>query len=636
MAQYELNLRDYWQIIQKRRLLLVVIFFIVLIFSIIYTNTQRPIYRASASVQWGERKTLGGLLTELVTVRTGDPLLTQSRIITSLDVLEKVVLELGLVSEHAGATEVMEKASVLQAAVSTDILTGSNIIRIDVTHDNPQMAADIANKVAEVYIIENLKEKTKDSRSVREFIEKQLKEVSDKLIRSEDALARFREIEVPSGIAIPLQERLASLEAERQDLLQKYTEFHPDVKNIQEQVNQVKERLKALPQKELEYSRLERDVEINAKLYRELKDKLEAARIAEAEKVEDVSLVDRAVPPVYPVSPNKPLSYFLGAVVGLLLGLTGTFLGEQLDTSIGTIEDVETFLKLPALGIIPYLRIKSEKTTLLQRFWPKDLKGKEKILRMQKQLLIFCSSSSPVFEAYRILRTNIQTAVFKEGLRGKILLLSSAGPEEGKTITVSNLAITMAQGNIRTLLIDGDMRRSVIHKLFGIENKEPGLCDVLRTTVRPEEAIRKFTDILLGELGFDETLKVPGLDNLSILTAGSTPTNPAELLSSKEMGELLEKLREKFDLILIDSPPILAVTDPVILVSKTDGALLVYRVGKTARTILARAKTQLEESGVKVLGVILNNISPQIEMRYAYYYHYKYYGKYYGEKKEAT
>lgn len=638
MPQYELNIRDYWLIIQKRRFIFISITLAVLIITVIYTHMQKPIYRASASVQLIERRTLGGLLTELVIESAGDPLATQSRIISSLPVLEKAVLELGLISPHASPSDILKEAMSLRNAVSTNIISDTSIIRIVVNHSDPQMAANIANKIAEVYIAENLKEKSKESRTVREFIEKQLEEVSVKLKNSEEALAIFKAVEAPSGIALPLESKLADLETKRQDLLRLYTPMHPDVKNIDEQISQLKEQMKTLPEKELEYSRLRREAESDAKLYLELKGRLAAARISEAEKVEDVNIVDRAYPPHSPISPNKQLNYLTGLVIGLVLGFTATSLVEQLDTSIGTIEDVESFIKLPALGVIPYLKTKDEKKkNIIQILWPKEFEGKEKILRLRNQLVVHYSSSSPVFEAYRILRTNIQTEVFKkEEMKGKALLFSSSGPEEGKSITVSNLAITMAQGNLRTLLIDADMRRSVIHSIFGIKDKDPGLSNVLRGGVKPENAIRTFADILMGDLGFDEALKLPGLDNLSILTSGSLPTLPAELLGSPEMVNLLNNLRAKFDIILIDSPPVMAVADPSILAPKVDAVILVYRVGKTARAVLVRSKSQLTESGALVKGIILNNISPEIEMRYGYYYHYKYYGKYYTDKKAET
>lgn len=637
MAQYELNLRDYWQIVQKRRWVLIVIFFAIFIFTVAYTNIQRPIYRTYASVQWITRTTIGGLLTELVAVNKGDPLLTQEKIITSLPVLEKVVMELGLAGKDASAEQIEAEAVKLQNEVSTLVVTGTNIINIIVTDSNPRLAADIANKVADVYIVENLRERNKQSRAVREFIEKQLEDFSLKLQSSEESLAKFKEIEVPSGIALPLQDSLAELEGERQNLLRTYTEKHPNIKNIVEQISSIKAQLKNLPQKELEYSRLTREVEINANLYRQLKDKLEAARITEADKVEDVSKVDRAKVPSSPISPNKPLNYMFGTMLGLMLGLAATFLSEQLDTSIGTIEDVESYLKIPVLGVIPYLKTKEEtKGGLIQRLWHKEYKGKEKALRLRNQLLVHYSSSSPIFEAYRILRTGIQNEIFKGNIKGNVLLFSSSGPEEGKSITISNLAIAMAQGGLRTLLIDADLRRSQIHNIFGIKN-DLGLFDLLSQATHLKNAIKTFTDILVSEKGFEETfLKIPGLDHLNILTSGSLGGTPAELLSSNEMDILLKELRSKYDLILIDSPPVMAVADSSILAPKADGIILVYRVGKTARSVLFRAKTQLEETGAQVKGIVLNNMSPEMELRYGYYYNYKYYGKYYTSGKEET
>ncbi len=638
MPQYELNIRDYWQIVQRRRYVFLAVFFLVFVLIVIRVHMQEPIYSASSSVQFVERRTLGSMLTELVVQSSGDPLITQSRIITSLPVMEKAVIALDLAGKHASPTEILEKASEIQGIISTNIVSDTSIIQIIVNNRDPQMAANIANAVAEAYVVENLKEKTKESRSVREFIEKQLKEVGTKLKNSEEALARFQEAETPSGVAVALTNRLADLETKRQEFLKLYTPMHPDIINTDDQISQLKEQMKDLPQKELDYSRLVREVEIDNAIYRDLKGKLAGARITEAQNVEDVNIVDRASPPDSPVSPNKRLNYLVGVVMGLVLGFAATSLMEQLDTSIGTIEDVESFIKLPALGIIPYLRTKDEKKrNLFSALWPREYEGKEKTSRLRNQLVVHYSNSSPIFEAYRILRTNIQNEVFnKQEIKGKVLLISSSGPEEGKSITTSNLAITMAQGNLHTLLIDADMRRSVIHSIFGIKNREPGLSNVLRGAVEPETAIRTFADILMGELGFDDSLKLPGLDNLSILTSGTLPTLPAELLGSSEMVKLLENLRAKFDIILIDTPPVMAVADAAILASKSDAAILVYRVGKTARSVLARAKTQMIDSGALVKGVVLNNISPEIEMRYGYYYHYKYYGKYYTDKKAQT
>jgi len=623
MPQYEFNLRDYWQIVQKRRLVLVIIFIAIVLSTIIYTDMQKPTYRATASVQLIERKTLGDILTQLVTVKTGDPLATQAMIITSLPVLEKVVVELGLGGEYAGTTAVMQEASRLQEAVSTDIVTGTNIIRINVTYGNPQIAADIANKIAEVYIVENLKEKTKKSRLLREFIEKQLEEVSNKLKSSEEALARFKEIEVPSGVGLALQDRLAELEAKHQTLVQQYTLLHPDVKKIEEQITQLKEQLKSLPQKELEYNRLTRDAEINASLYRDLKNKLGAARIAEAEQIEDVALVDRAVAPTSPVSPNKPFNYLLGIVVGLMLGLAGTFVLEQLDTSIGTVENVESYIELPILGVIPFSPLE-EKKRFLFSFYPIQ---KDRLSAIKNRLIIYPSIQSSVIEAYRMLDTNL-CSTFEEKTLPKIIVITSTAPREGKTIISANLAVVMAQRGMRTLIIDADLRRPVLYRLFGLK-RDPGLSEILSGTHKLKDALRGFTDLFLGLKQEEDFCKTPGLNNLKFITPGHLPNNPVGLFTSERMSILMEELRKDFDIVIFDSPPILPVSDVSIFSPKADAVIMVYQVGKTSRSALQRSKKQLESVGAKLKGIVLNCLNPQVEMNRSYYYyrHYRYYGK---------
>jgi tyrosine-protein kinase Etk/Wzc len=640
MPQYELNLRDYWQIIYKRHLVLIVIFLAVLLTDILYTSTLKLIYKATATIKITEQKSFTTILTELSGTTLGDPMISYARTINSLPILEEAVKQLGLAGKNASPEQVTELAGSLQGTVSAQIEENTNLIRINVTHNERELTAKLANKVAQAFIAENLKENSKQARKTKEFIAGQLDELVRKLTNSENNLKRFKEQTGPSGIALKLQEQLALLETEKNKLSKVYTAKHPDILKINQQIEEMRTQFKELPESELTFARLAREVEINDNLYRELKAKLESARIAESEKIEYVSLVEPALIPGSPISPKKSFNYLIGAMLGLMLGLSGVFIVEQLDTSIGTIEDVEGFLKLPVLGIIPYLKTgDEEKVNLIQRLWPKQIKGKEKILRLRNQLLVNYPSSSTIFEAYRMLRTNIQNEVFKEKIPGGILLFSSSGPEEGKSITLSNLAIVFAQGGMRTLIIDADMRRSTIHKIFGLEKKEPGLCDILRGTAKLDEALRKFTDFLMGELGPDQALKVPGLDNLSILTSGSTPAIPAELLSSATMTDLLRLLRDKYEIILIDTPPVLAVADVAIIADKADGIILIYRVGKTARSILLRTKTQLIESGAKVKGIILNNISPTMEMHYGYYYQYKYYGKYYtssGEKEKSA
>jgi capsular exopolysaccharide synthesis family protein len=309
-----------------------------------------------------------------------------------------------------------------------------------------------------------------------------------------------------------------------------------------------------------------------------------------------------------------------------MLGLILAFVTESLDTSIGTIEDVESLLGVPVLAIIPSIKseISEEEPWWKRGIFPqlKPVKEDDKEIALS----VHFKPLSQTAEAYRILRTNLKIAENK-----KVFLITSSGPQEGKTTVLVGLGITLAQMGMKTLLVDADLRRPSVHKKFGI-NKEPGLSEILNKSIKWQEVIKGLPDLLMGDIGFDATLKNPGLDNLSIITAGSSSVNPSELLGSKTMESLIAELRTKFDILIFDSPPSLAITDASEIAPLLDGVIIVYEMGRTARAALLRAKTQLESIGAKVLGVALNHIKPETYVAagyYPYYYHYKYR---YGEK----
>lgn len=640
MGLRDLGVKDYLLIMHKRRGIILAIFLFVFIYNIIRTYTQVPFYQATASVRITQRRNVADLLTDWFASVPGDPIASQAKVIESFSVIERVVKELGLVSKDATSEELMRVVGSLRKMFTVEPVVETNVINIVVEDRDRERVALIANKIAESYIQENLKEKAKQARTVKEFIQGQLNGVSAKLRATEDALTEFRKSGKATGVAVPLQNRLADLETTRTTLVRTYTEAHPNVKAINEDINIIKEQIKQMPDLEIEFARLTRETEINEQLYRRLHEKHEDARIAEAENVPDVTLVDPATVPSRPIRPNKQAALILGIFAGLALGLIAGFVVEQLDTSIGTIEDVERLLAIPVLGVIPYLRIEVEKPKGKMPFRKIFLSRKEKEgLRaedLKKQLLISYSSQSPIAEAYRILRTNIIIEVFKNQPKGKTILITSAGPQEGKSINTSNLGISLAQGGNKVLLVDLDLRRSSIDKIFGLSSphKRGGLTEVLRGTLTLEDALYSLTDLLVGSsVEFEKILGTPGIDNFNLLVAGSPAIIPTELIQSHEMESLLEKLKQKYDIILFDSPPVLAVADALLFAPKVDAVLLVYKVGKTASHAIMRAKKQLEAVGVSPKGVILNNISPDVEMHSQYYY-YRYRQYYSKEEKK--
>ena len=231
-------------------------------------------------------------------------------------------------------------------------------------------------------------------------------------------------------------------------------------------------------------------------------------------------------------------------------------------------------------------------------------------------------------EAFRILSVNLQVVFGKsEKIKNKVLMITSCNPEEGKSMIVSHLGIVLSQLGYRVLIIDTDTRRASIHKIFGLQKKEHGFTDILMGRITPDAAVRTATDLMLGALSVDKIVDKPWLDSLNIITSGSVASNVITLFNSDKMAETLNYFKSRYDVVLVDSSPILAVSEPSVLLPRTDGVLLVYRAGSTSRLALRRAKTQIESVKGRggLSGVILNNVTPEIGLDTYYYYSRKYY-----------
>src|SRR2546425_734796 len=393
---------------------------------------------------------------------------------------------------------------------------------------------------------------------------------------------------------------------------------------LNRQMGELLQKNREVPSIELGLQRLQRDAKVNDDLLTLLKTKHQEALIKESEGVEEVSIVRPATEPGSPVGGETFNTVVVGGLVGLMLGLVLAFVQETLDTSIGTIEDVETYLQVPVLGIVPHIDARETVQRLVERR-PALADMEPEALQSHALLITHFDPKSPVAEAYRTLRTNIQFTRLEK--QGKILVVTSPTLQEGKTTTIVNLALTMAQNGQRTLLIGANLRRPSIHRFFGIE-REPGLSDVLVGNARWRDCIRTVADILMGRFEMEDIMASPGLDNLHILESGPIPANPSELLSTPAMAQFLSEVREEYDVVLIDTPPVLPVTDSAIVAAQVDGVILVYQAGKVGRLVLKRAKAHLESARAKVWGVVLNDVQTEIA-GYAYTH---YYTHYYGEE----
>jgi capsular exopolysaccharide synthesis family protein len=445
-----------------------------------------------------------------------------------------------------------------------------------------------------------------------------------------------------------LNQKMVDLETERAALLINYTPKHPQVVEldariqnvkqemvkelesklrtftereaaIRDSIRRYKERYMGLPKSTLELASLERDVKVNGDLYASLKQKHQEFLIRGAERIEEVSIIEPAVPAGVPKNaPKSAVNVVLGSLIGILLGFVLAFIRESFDTSIGTIEDVEAFLHVPVLGVIPQEDRKEVEQALKEAF-PGPL---------EPESLELLSRLSPLFdlkgvatEGYRSLKVNLQFACLDRTV--KSLAFASAGLGEGKTTTVINLAITIAQDGRRVLVVDADLRKPAVNTRLGLR-REPGLSEILIGTVQWQDVVQTAPDLMLGKLGFDRILNAPGVDNLSVITSGRLQPNPSEFFNSQRIVDLIAECEANYDLVIFDCPPILPVADAILIGPKVDGVVLVYQVGKVGRTPLQRAKTLLDNAQAHIIGVVLSNVSAEYSPDYYQHQYYKY------------
>ncbi len=329
----------------------------------------------------------------------------------------------------------------------------------------------------------------------------------------------------------------------------------------------------------LPFDKAEREVNVQRQILDALRARIAQEGIAVEVPRTPVEIVDPAEPPTRPVSPNLFLNIFLSVFLGLAAGVGLAYFIEYLDTSVKTVDDIERYLGLSVLGIIP------------QKVRPLTEEGPE----------------SPHAEAYRVLKTNLQFA--NKGVSGGAYALVSGGVGEGKSTTLFNLAYVCAQLGDKVLIVDSDLRRPVQHRILGVSNRF-GL-----------------TNVLMRDVPIEETIKTTSVPNLHFLPSGKLPRTSLGLLDSQRMRELVKNLKARYDYVFFDSPPIMGVTDASILASEVDGVLLVVQYRKYPKIITSRAKRMIENVGGNVLGVVLNNINIMRD-DYYYYYH-SYYSQYY-------
>ena len=714
MAQYELNLRDYWMVVRKRKWIIGLTTVLVAGSTYAASEWMAPsaIYEASARVKFERSMPMSGLLAEMFAYSEGSNITTQAEVIKSVPVMIRAARRLGLVGKEEESKEaripqaVLAKLYDLKNQVGVVQEGGTNILKITVASGNAELTSRLANAVAESYREVNITSRNRQVDEAKLFVDTQLQAIEEKLRESERDLLAFRKREgkvflneearqaldnysklelereklaqvkreatnqlelLRDSLAKPesgpvrvfsddvqaliakLNQKLVDLTTERAALLINYTPKHPQVVDLDARVQSVKqemiqeleaklrtfsqresairdsiarykERYIDLPKASLELASLEREVKVNADLYASLKQKHQEFLIKGAERIEEVTIIEPAVPPGGPKNaPKVPLNVVLGSLIGGLLGVVLAFVTESFDTSIGTIEDVEAFLKIPVLGVIPWEDRKSVEQKIKEVFpGPLDPESMELLSRLSPLFDL----KGMVAEGFRSLKVNLQFACQDRTV--KSLAFASAGVGEGKTTTVINLAITIAQDGRRVLMVDADLRKPSVHNRLGLK-REPGLSEILVGNVKWQEVVQTVPDLMLGKLGFDQILNAPGIDNLSVITSGHLPLNPSEFFNSQRIMDLITELEESYDLVIFDCPPILPVADAVLIGPKVDGVVLIYQVGKIGRTPLQRAKSLLENAQAHIVGIVLSNVGAEFSPDYYQHKYYRYY-----------
>lgn len=599
-------------------------------------------------------------------------------------------------SETAQTTvQAEQQVAGLLGMVNVNPVRDSRLVDVHVISTQPEQAALIANTLAEVYIEHDLTVRTESVKNAVQWLVDEVEKARQKVAESELALQRYKEqhaivsVEERQNLVmkkvtqfsdalnaakikrVELEARfqriqqykknqletfpqvidndtfqalkvdLARLEQQLSEAQQLYRDKHPSITTLQSQIKTLQGRIDTevskimgsitreyemavaqeqqlttaleeqkrealdLNQKAIAYGILQNDVESNKWVYQALLQKMKETSITERLETSNVRIVDRAAIPTFPIAPNHRRDVSLALMIGLVVGLSLAFFFEYIDNSIRTPDDVKQYLEIQFLGFIPKMAIKA-----LSSGDPAP----------QAEKVVALAPKSIVSEAYRSLRTNVSFSALPEPSQGRapgsILLVTSAEPSEGKSCTIANLGIAMAQSGRKTLIIDCDLRRPQIHKIFNVENSK-GIADFVSNFKKQGQIRLQRTDI----------------PNLDVLPCGTIPPNPSELLESSITKKLIQALATRYDTVLIDSPPINSVTDPIILSRLANGVMLVIRAGETKRDIVQRAKDQLHDAGATILGGVINSVDMK---KHKYYHYYAYhYPKYYQEEELA-
>ncbi|MDV4339520.1 polysaccharide biosynthesis tyrosine autokinase [Acinetobacter baumannii] len=483
-------------------------------------------------------------------------------------------------------------------------LTG--VLGLNYQGQNKEHITKVLNAILATYSAQNIERRSAESAQTLKFLDEQLPDLKKQLDDAERQFNKFRqqyntvdvtkESELYLTQSITLETKKAELEQKQAEMAAKYTAEHLAMREINgqlaainKQIGELNSTLKQLPDVQRQYLQLYREVEVKTQLYTALLNSYQQLRIAKAGEIGNVRIVDTAIEPVEPIKPRKLIVLILAIFAGGFVGTLVALLRNMLRTGIKDSSQIETELELPVYATVPHSPIQESRIKILKK---KNI-----------PILAVKNSDDIAIESLRSIRTAIHFAL--TNAKNNIIMIAGPSPEVGKSFISTNLATIFAQGDKRVLLIDADMRRGYMHKYFDVDVK-PGL-----------------SELLSGQADFQQVLHKTQVANLDVITRGKSPTNPSEILSSNQFKDLLEKVQSEYDHIIIDTPPVLAVTDGIIISQYTGVNLIVARYAKSQMKELELTLNRFEQAGVKVNGFILNDIQ-RASAGYGYGYNYAY------------
>ncbi|MEL1618068.1 polysaccharide biosynthesis tyrosine autokinase [Acinetobacter baumannii] len=484
----------------------------------------------------------------------------------------------------------------------------TGVIGLSYLGQDPEHITQVLNSVLNVYHEQNIERKSLESKQTLAFLEKQLPELRKQLEDSEIKFNQFREkyktVDVNAESELLLKQNIdleklkIELQQKQAELSAKYTNDHPLILQIDAQITEINKkiadlnnRLTQLPETQRLYLQLYRDVKVNTELYTSLLNSYQQLKIANAGEIGNVRIIDTAVEPVKPIKPKKLIVLILSIFVGGFIGVLIALLRKMMRSGVNDSTQIENELDLPVYATVPRSPIQETRMSILKK-------------KKSIPILAVKSSDDIAIESLRSIRTAIHFAL--TSAKNNIIMIAGPSPEVGKSFISTNLATIFAQGNKRVLLIDADMRRGYMYKYFDVEVK-PGL-----------------SELLSGQADLTQVLHKTQVANLDVITRGKSPANPSEMLSSTQFKDLLEKFQTQYDHIIIDTPPVLAVTDGIIISQYTGVNLIVARYAKSHMKELELTVNRFEQAGVKVNGFILNDIQRSSGGGYGYNYAYTY------------